>query len=91
MARRTREQIESAQERFSDNPFMDPISVDEVNIADDPNRTAQPSGRVKFPPDWTEEQKDAYFTRMRRTAARLAEKERKDGVPFEGETVLLRR
>ena len=66
----------ATRERLSDNPFLPPVTAD---------------GVLQFPPDWSEEQKDAYVLRMREAGRLLRQKEREEGVPFTGEVVTMRR
>jgi len=47
--------------------------------------------RIRFPASWTEEQKDEYVRFLAETSRRLRQKERESGIPFRGETVVLRR
>ena len=75
-ARRQGDSERAAELRFSDNSFLPPVG---------------PDRKLRFPADWTEEQKDAYVRRQQDAYHKLKKKERENGVPFEGETITLRR
>ena len=67
---------EGVEERLSDNPFLPPVG---------------PDRKLRFPADWTEEQKNTYVRNLRSAARKLKKKNREEGVVFQGETVTLRR
>ena len=72
---RTKEEQEAVELRFSDNPFMPPLG---------------PNNELRFPEEWDQEAREAYVCRMKETARTLARKEKESGVPFQGETVVIR-
>ena len=82
MARARREQPDRAERerlaemRFGDNPFMGVLG---------------PNGEMPWPPEWGEEEKDAYMRRLRDSARSHEQKLREAGIEYEGETVVVRK